>query len=339
MWQVIGQERAVSLLQHGLEAGKLAHAYLFVGPEHVGKMTLAIALAKALNCKSDSSPCGKCMSCLRIAAGKHADVQVVQVAKNPDDEGKTKVDIGIEQIRSVLHSASLPPFEGEHRVYIFEEAERMSGDAANCLLKTLEEPPEKVLFLLLTSNENLMLPTIVSRCQRLELKRLTVEKVESALKSRNNIAPQKGQLLARLSYGCLGWAINASEDPALLQARSDRLGKLAEVLRADYFARLESAGQLEFQFKKGRESFLEMLDSWIGWWRDMLLIKTGCPDAVVNIDYLARLTEMSQSFTLLQIKSTIDTLKSTLQALRLNANPRLALEVLMLDLPKGAAKQ
>src|SRR5512139_1654194 len=115
MLQVIGQDKIVSLLERSLARGSLAHAYLLVGPEHVGKMTLAIVLAKALNCKSDSAPCGKCMSCLRIGAGKHADVQVVQVAKNPDDEGKTKVEIGIEQIRSVLHSASLPPFEGEHR--------------------------------------------------------------------------------------------------------------------------------------------------------------------------------------------------------------------------------
>ena len=149
MWSVIGQTRAVSLLQRSLERGSLAHAYLFVGPAHVGKMTLALNLAQALNCAAAEPPCGQCLSCQKIASAKHADVQIVGLNRDGDsDEPRPRAEISIDQIRQVQHSASLPPFEGRHKVFIIDGAELLSTEAANCLLKTLEEPVGKVIFLL-----------------------------------------------------------------------------------------------------------------------------------------------------------------------------------------------
>ncbi len=154
MWQIVGQSRALSLLQRSLEQGSMAHAYLLVGSPHVGKMTLALNLAQALNCQGAEPPCGQCDACQKIALGKHADVQVIglNTAGNSTEAGPT-TEIGIDQIREMQHSSSLPPFEGRYKVFIIDRAELMSTEAANCLLKTLEEPASGVIFILLTTND------------------------------------------------------------------------------------------------------------------------------------------------------------------------------------------
>ncbi len=154
MWQVVGQDRVISLLQRSLEKKALAHAYLLVGPPHVGKMTLALDLAKAINCDAAAPPCGECTACRRIASGKHADVQIIGLAGDGDSaEARSQTEISIDQIRQMQHSACLPPFEGRYKVFIIEGAELLSNEAANCLLKTLEEPEEKIVFLLLAARE------------------------------------------------------------------------------------------------------------------------------------------------------------------------------------------
>jgi len=139
MWSVVGQNKAVTFLQKSLEKKSLAHAYLLVGLPHVGKMTLAVNLAMAINCESAGRPCGKCASCLRIAAGKHADIQVIelaQIAESGEGEGKTK--ISVEQVDQILHSVNLAPYEGKYKVFIVDGVEFMSIGAANRLLKTIE---------------------------------------------------------------------------------------------------------------------------------------------------------------------------------------------------------
>jgi len=118
MWQVVGQNRVVSLLQRSLERKALAHAYLFVGPRHVGKMTLALNLAQALNCEAADPPCAVCASCQKIASAKHADVQIIGLVNDANSAGaKPRAEIGIDQIRQTQHSSSLPPFEGRYKVF------------------------------------------------------------------------------------------------------------------------------------------------------------------------------------------------------------------------------
>ncbi|MFQ5997657.1 MAG: ATP-binding protein, partial [Dehalococcoidales bacterium] len=182
MWQVVGQDRVVSLLRRSLEKESLAHAYLLVGPPHVGKMTLALNLAQALNCEAAERPCGECAPCQKIASANHADVQVIGlISEENSAEAKLRTEISIDQIRQMQHSASLPPFEGKYKIFIIEEAEFLSTEAANCLLKTLEEPVGSVIFILLTANDRLLPQTVVSRCQRLELAPLAANEVEAAL--------------------------------------------------------------------------------------------------------------------------------------------------------------
>ncbi|MFC1938152.1 ATP-binding protein, partial [Chloroflexota bacterium] len=264
MWQVIGQSRAVSLLQHSLERETVAHAYLCIGPPHVGKMTLALNLAQALNCESAEPPCGVCESCQQIILAKHADVQVIGLNSNGNPiEAKTRTEIGIDQIREIQHSASLPPFEGKYKVYIIDGAELLSIEAANCLLKTLEEPADKVIFILLTKNERLIPATVISRCQRLELPPMPASEVEAALNNRGGIESNRAKLLARLSHGCLGWAISATLDDSLLQQRAERLGRLLEIIDADYEGRFTYASEMATQFGQNRWIVQEVLDLWL----------------------------------------------------------------------------
>jgi DNA polymerase-3 subunit delta' len=331
LWQVIGQTRAVSLLQHGLEAGTLAHAYILVGPPHVGKMTLALNLAQALNCEAAERPCLECTSCQKIASGGHADVQVIGLTQN-ENAAEAKL-IGIDQIKQMQHSASLPPFEGRHKVFIIDGAELLSTEAANCLLKTLEEPEGKVTFILLTVNDSLLPATVVSRCQSLELPPLSTTALASTLVSNRGIEPERARLLAGLSHGCPGWAFAAAADDSLLQQRDEELNRLLDVIMADCEERFAYATQLAAQFNQNRGLVYGVLDLWLDYWRDLMLVKVGCQDIITNVDRLDRLAEMAKGYRLTQIKTFIESIRAAAGQLRQNANPRLVLEVLMLDIP------
>ena len=334
-WQVIGQSRAVSLLERSLEREALAHAYLFVGPHQVGKMRLALDLAQALNCDADVRPCGQCDSCLKIGEAKHVDVQIIGLNQNGNSASdKPRTEISIDQIREMQHAASLPPFEGKYKVFIIDGAERLSIEAANCLLKTLEEPIGRVVFILLAVDDRLLPTTVISRCQRMELAPLPSGEVEEALISRWGTEPQMAKLLARLCHGCLGWALSAAFDSSLLQHRTEKLDQLVDIINADYEGRFTYATQLAAQFSQSRDSVQEVLDLWLDWWRDLMLVKVGCGEAIINVDVAATLEEMSQNYNLGQIREFIDSLQAAKEQLGQNANPRLVLEVLMLSIPE-----
>jgi DNA polymerase-3 subunit delta' len=334
MWHIIGQDKAVSLLQRSLDKGKLAHAYLLVGPASVGKTTLALNLAQALNCEQSQPPCGECDSCHKIASGKHADVQIIGLAGNgASTEARTRTEISIDQIRQIQHTASLPPFEGKCRVYIIDGAEQMSTEASNCLLKTLEEPVDRVVFILLSTSEKLLLETIISRCQRIELPPLGEGEVEQALIKHWQVEQQKAHLLSRLSHGRLGWAIDALSDDGVLQQREERLNTFIEVMNSDYEERFACASGVAFQFSRNRGMVFELLTLWRDFWHDVMMVKTGVREVVSNVDYLDKLIEMAQTFSLAQIRNVIRSIETTGEQLKLNVNPQLVLEVLMLSIP------
>jgi DNA polymerase-3 subunit delta' len=331
MWQVIGQTRAVSLLQYSLKAGALAHAYLFVGPQHIGKMTLALNLAQALNCEAIERPGLECTSCIKIAKGSHADVQIIGLTQN-DDAAEAKL-IGIDQIKELQHSANLPPFEGKHKVFIIDGAELLSIEAANCLLKTLEEPADKVTFILLTVNDRLLPATVVSRCQCLDLLPLSTAEEATALREKWSIEPERARLLAGLSHGCPGWALSANRDDGLIQQRNEELNRLNGIIKADYEERFAYVAQLAARFSQNRSAVYDVLERWLDYWRDLMLVKLGFYDMITNIDRKDELIEIAGSYRLAQIKAFIESIKSAAVQLRQNVNTRLALEVLMLDIP------
>ncbi|OGO30269.1 MAG: hypothetical protein A2Z29_09175 [Chloroflexi bacterium RBG_16_56_11] len=331
MWQVIGQARAVSLLEHGLASDRLAHAYLFAGPPHVGKMTLAVNLAQALNCQAPVRPCLQCVPCQKIAAGGHADVQVIGLLQDGDTAGAKL--IGIDQVKQVQHSASLPPFEGKNRVYIIDGAELLSTEAANCLLKTLEEPNGAVTFILLTVNDRLLPATVVSRCQRLELRPVSIDEEQAALVEKRGMDRGRARLLAGLSHGCPGWAVTAASDDSLLGQREEELKRLLAAMKGDIEERFTCAARMAERFGQSRSAVYNVLELWLDFWRDLMLVKLGCEKIIRNTDRNNELVELAGRYALAPIRSFISSLQSAAVHLGQNVNPRLALEVLMLDMP------
>jgi DNA polymerase-3 subunit delta' len=325
MWQVIGQDKILSLLDYGLKTNAIAHAYLLVGPRHVGKGTLAVNLAQALNCDGPEVPCGECRSCQRISEGKHADVTPIGL--------DSRTEIGIDDIRGLQRLANLPPYEGKCKVFIIDEAEYLSTEAANSLLKILEEPPPRVVWLLLAAEEERLLPTIISRCQRLELKPVPSERVQEVLVNSYNLDADKAQLLTRLCHGRLGWAVSVLANDDILQQRSQKIDRLVSLLTAGLEQRFAYAQDLAIQFSQNRKAGAETIEVWLDWWRDLMLTKGGCQDAIINVDYRTVLEEQASGLSLSEVKESLTNLGLLQEAISKNVNPRLALEWLMLNLP------
>lgn len=338
MWHIFGQYHILGALEATLKQGRLAHAYLLAGPPHVGKMTLALDLAQSVNCLQGlGMPCGECVQCTRIALGHHADVRILAVDQD-EREGPTRTVIGINDVKEILHRVHLKPFEGTTSVIIFDAAEMMSEEAANALLKTLEEPPDQVLILLLTSDEESMLPTVRSRCRRLLLLPLPKDKMVEKLVKEHQASSEKAEILSRLSRGCLGEAINALNGAGEAQERRDvGLAKLIEICCSDLEMRFDYASQLSTQFYRDRYAVNQALYFWLRWWRDLLLIKEGGEEYIHNTDRQTELRLQATQLTTTQIVRFINALLETLEALVRNASARLALEILMLDLPTTAA--
>ncbi len=334
MWQITGQDEAVSLFTEGIRKGSLSHAYLFTGLPHTGKMTLAMELAKAVNCTAQDVPCGSCNSCERIESGKHVDVRIINLATSTEERDKPRTEIGIDIVRDIQKQVSLPPFEGKYRVFIIEGAEALSEEAANCLLKTLEEPLGHVLFNLLTTDEKLLPATVVSRCQRIKLKPLPFPEIESVLKDRYGLAPEKAKLIAHLSHGAAGWAVAAAEDEMLLEEHAETVGKAISLTQAGYEERFSYAAALALQFTKRNGLTEEFLDSLLDFWHDLLLVKLGTLNIITNVNILPELTKSGGNFALEEIRNFIGDIRAAKRQLELNASPRLVLEVLMLNMPQ-----
>jgi DNA polymerase-3 subunit delta' len=294
-------------------------------------MTLALDLARAVNCQGGEPPCGECQTCHRITNGKHADITIISLNSGKNSgEAKSRVEISIDDIRELQHNASLPPFEGKCKVFIIDGAEYLSSEAANCLLKTIEEPPPQVVILLLAAEKRRLLPTVVSRCQQIELKPMSSDEIERILTESHGIDNDRARLLARLSQGCLGWALKVSMDDSYLAQRTQRLTEMFSLLTTGWEERFSYAARIV----SDRKSAEEIAKLWLVWWRDVMLVKCGCQDAITNVDYTSVVEKLAQALSLLEIKNIMNNLQQALDQIAINANLRLVFEVLMLDIPR-----
>ncbi len=334
MLNTLGHEKAINTLRRALDEGRVSHAYLFVGPQGVGKMTLAMDLARMVNCvEQGERPCGACVQCRRIADGLHADVRVISLGVNERD-GRTRTAITIDQVREVQREASLKPYEGSYRVFVFDGAERLSDEAANSLLKILEEPPEQVILVLLAPEASALLPTITSRCQTVELHPLPLSKVAQELESRHGADSETAVEIARLSRGMPGWAFRAAASPEMLASRAETLATVERVTRGALEERFAYAAELATRFGRGRESVYQTLELWLEWWRDALVIKEGVADYVTNLSRMDELRSIAERLAPAQIVGAIKAVQKAVEHLERNVNARLALENLMLALPR-----
>jgi DNA polymerase-3 subunit delta' len=234
----------------------------------------------------------------------------------------------IEAVRELQHDLALSPTEGRRRIAVLPAIEEASLGAANSLLKTLEEPPRRVIIVLTTAAPQDVLPTIRSRCRLVPLRALTVPAVAAALTERWDVPAERAALLARLSGGRLGWAVGALEDEAVLEGRDAWLDDLQRALSADRATRIDLAGTLA-----AGDGAATGLAVWTSWWRDLLLAQQGLDEAVVNLDRRDDLRAAARRYGPEQVTGALRALEDALRRLAANTNPRLAFEVLLLELP------
>jgi DNA polymerase III subunit delta' len=330
---LIGQPRVEAILGRALARERVSHAYLFIGPAGVGKRTAALLFAQAVNCAErppSLTPCGACESCLRITAGTHPDVHEIV----PQSKGGQ--NISVEQMRDTRRDASLRPTMGRRKVYLLPNAEFMNIEASNTLLKTLEEPGERVLLLLGAPAVESVLPTIQSRCQLVRFGLTGAAVLRQALEERFGLATQDADALARAAGGRVGVAFAWATDPGVLERRERLLALLREADAHREAARARPgravvALALAETFRDlvpsegassaagTRNALAGMLDVALEHYRDGLLRSVGAPAAVTAF----AATEPDEPDILLR---AIDTVLESQQFLERNVAPQLVLE-------------
>lgn len=342
-WDMIGHGWAIEFLRRSIAGGRAAHAYLISGPAQVGKARLALRLAQALNCElGGPDPCLSCRTCKRIMRGNHPDVRIAGLASQgaalKAEEAARQRDLKIDTIREWQADINLRPYEGQRRIFILHDAERMSESAANAMLKTLEEPPPYATLVLVANTAGDLLPTIVSRCQPLKLRPVPRELLAAALRQRHGLVAEEANLLAAWSGGRPGWAIQMFESPDELEARQNQLDELAALATQSRSEGLRWAEEQAKRFRAGEQaSVYAALEIWQGWWRDVLLTAAGCRDAITHVDRREALEQAAQRYAIPEIHALLVRIGSTSQLLRENVNPQLAIENILLHLPTSRA--
>lgn len=231
---IIGQERAVAFLREAAKEGSVSHAYLFVGPAGAGKKTVARAFACAILCDDDG--CGACDVCVRVRRGAHPDVRIIE------PEGAATYVVA--QVRELIHDIGLRPIDGSRKVYIISQADAFNTEAANALLKSLEEPPDDVVMVLLASAQDAVLPTIASRCQVVRFTRIPPSTAVELIVERSGADANQAVAALAAAGGVLARALELVRSPSRLAARGEILATLKDAAFMDGRDVLEAAQRL-----------------------------------------------------------------------------------------------
>ncbi len=320
---IIGQERAVSILKGELLRKRIPHAYLFTGTEGIGKKRTAISLAMAIQCgRVEADSCGCCPDCRKVTAGSHPDVRIYTPTART--KGATE-KIYVDQIRALQGEISLSPMQGPGKVFIIDEADRMVEQAANALLKTLEEPPDDSLLILVSANPARLPSTILSRCRPVRFQSLSEHAVGQILMRERGIPEETADALARFSQGRLGQVLE--RDLSELLATRDRF--LEGLSRCDR-RRMETIFEFSEMFNKNTPEALELIEFLQGYVRDLIAVKlTGPKGALIHADRGGDLVAESRSRSLSGLLEDFDLLEEADRRLRKNTNARLVLENLL----------
>jgi DNA polymerase-3 subunit delta' len=365
-WEMIGHEWAVNLLKSHIASDSVRHAYLFVGPDSVGKRTLALSFAQALNCERPPSPgeyCGTCRACVTISEQQFPDLHVVEVGQldeivaednvnNGGGAGSEQTVGGAEAVQGVRHTSSmvkvkqirllqrqlaLSPFEGRWRVALLLRFWEASESAANALLKTLEEPAPQVVMLLTARSTESLLPTIVSRCEVIPLRALSRSELETGLISLRE-SGERARLFAGLAAGRPGLALQFKEDPEKIEKRQALLEDLVSLLKENHIERFTYAEKFK---RKGNESLkelrfraIETLEIWLSLWRDIMIDALGAEASIQNSDRRTDIERIAASVHAEQVIKAVQSTERTLSTLHQYANVQLAMENHLLDLPR-----
>lgn len=316
---IIGQDHIVEKLLKALENKKIAHAYLFEGAEGIGKKKIANFLARALVCQDEANlSCGKCDGCTKARNQIHPDIKIIE-------DGNIK----IEELRDLLRDIQLKPYEGNNKVYIIHDADKMSIPVQNVLLKTLEEPPLYTTIILLTSKGSALIPTIISRCQVIKLYPVNLEIIKNYLIQNENIDEEKAHMLAAFSNGIIGQAVKLLKDPDFYYIREEVIKICSKLLTSSLFDILE-----EITFFEEKKLYIDdIFNIMISWYRDILVYRqTKDIELITNIDKKEEVDFQGNRIDLAQIKDIIFIIEDAKNNLESNVQFHLNIEVMLLNI-------
>lgn len=317
--EIIGHTKQLAILRSALSAARLHHAYLFVGPDGIGKRTAAIAVAKAIHCEESIEDfCGICVNCARISDGNHPDVRLIQPL--PD-----KKEISIQQIREIERELNFRSFSGKRKIAVIDPATLMNLSAQNALLKTLEEPPADSVIILIAPNSGGLLPTVRSRCVRLSFSPLGRLEVAAYLDSQTVTMRNDSESLAAMSMGSIGLALKLKKEE-LFEKRRDWAKTLSSLKPGDYHSAMAAAEDLG-EDRDGTLSFLGWAESW---YRDLLVYQaTHRSDELVNLDMLPEIERQAATINLDRLHLSMQKASSAAAGIQRNLNRRMILEDLL----------
>lgn len=341
---VIGQPQVTTTLQNELLSGRISHAYLFIGSRGTGKTTCAKILAKAVNCLNprNGNPCGECEICRQIDSEEILDIVELDAASNN----------GVNDIREICESAAFTPAQSKYRVYIVDEVHMLSAGAFNALLKTLEEPPNYVIFILATTEMHKIPATILSRCQRFEFHKISVDDIANRIeyvseKEKVNIERGAARLIAKVSDGAMRDAL-AILDKCMGQSKKITMADVTEIVGVasqDQILNLmqfvvkglpQDALKLIDNFDKASKDMLRLTFELLCAFRNLMLIKTLKNNAenlvVVSEDEYKKLYEIAQALTLESIIFIMDTLQLSFEKMSKGCNAKIELEMCLIKL-------
>lgn len=326
-WHIYGHDWAVDFLRRGLLNGRTRHAYLITGTRSVGKLTLAQNFAMSLNCQHDelsAHPCFQCKACKSTLSGNNPDLIYSQV----DESGRLKID----EVRRVTRLLALKPYASRYRVAIFDDFDMASPQSQDALLKTLEEPASYAVLILIAQSTDRVLSTITSRSQIIPLRPVPLEIVKQHLLTQGAEAG-RADLIARLSSGRMGWALEALSDADVLTFRDDMLNMLQEIIAGNRVERMKISDQVSRKLGRDKPLLRYVLEIWQTYWRDVLLETYDSPVKPCNSDRKDEIRTLVLSLDPEQAYQAMDATQRALKALDTNANVRLVLDVLFLDYP------
>lgn len=326
--EITGQQRVIRLLRQALTQHHLPHAFLFTGVEGVGKRSTALVLAKAVNCDNGdgADSCGHCLSCRKAASGNHPDIFTIK---------RDGPFIKIEQIRALQRRLRFRPLEARFRVIIVEDAQNMKAEAANALLKVLEEPPAGNLIILTATDTTALLPTIVSRCLHLPFQPLATAEIADYLRRERGVTPEQADVIAGLAGGSLSRAATLLDEEQL--ARRRWLLEIVAKVHKSQVTDLLAAAQLWQGENEDLKKDLEWLKTWT---RDLLVqhMKAVDRNGLINGDFAEEVTEVAQEFRPDHLLEMFELICTVQGAISYNINKRLSLEALLLFLHTRAVK-
>ncbi|MDD4781513.1 MAG: DNA polymerase III subunit delta' [Tissierellia bacterium] len=310
-----GQNEIKQSLKKSINDSSVSHCYIFEGPNNMGKYDLALVFAQSLLCKNFvNDPCNECNDCIKVNTMNHPDLHVV------NNDEKT---IKREDIDNLIESINIKPYESNKKVYIINNCQDMTPQAANTFLKTLEEPPKDTIIILLTNNINLLLPTIISRCQVIKFKYVDKNEIVKILIDKYNIDEEKASIVAYYSKGILNKAKNiAIEKDDLFIMRSDIINVFDKIIKSDSYIIFECENYFE-EKKVNIDIIIEIMMIWI---RDVSFVRNNIENLVINKDYLSLANIHAGGMKTDDVDELIQYLQSVSENIKNNVNYKLAVD-------------